>query len=307
MKHYPNITVTLIIASVLVGALSLVMPKDKEKYIGDRFWAQKTFAPEDYDMVIMGDSRVYRGVSPETMETQLPGLKILNFAYSNGGLNPEMFEMAEKKISKKSQVKLIVLGVSPNCLTGYTQTNEQFRQEKNRPREELFERLYLNGMLYYFSATTPEAIRDQLKKKPTGSYYLNEYRANGYVASEKFPTDTLEAIPSYISDFTNYKVDEHYVGDLIKQVKTWNNQGIKVVGFRTPVSAPLRALEDTMGLFNEAVLSARFTEAGGHWIDFNPNLYKTYDGSHLNRISAVKLSEDLAKEIGVVLNEQKQP
>lgn len=303
MKYYPNITVTLIIASVLVGALSLVMPKDKEKYLGARFWAQKTFAPAAYDIVIMGDSRVYRGLSPESMKTQLPGLKILNFAYSNGGLNPELFEMAEKKISQKSRVKLIILGVSPNCITGYTQKNEQFRQEKNRSREDILERLYLNGMLYYFSATTPEAIRDQLKKKSTDSYYLNEYHANGYVASEKFPTDTLEAIPSYISDFTNYKVEERYVGKLIEQVNEWTIRGIQVVGFRPPVSAPLRALEDTMGLFNEAALSARFTEAGGHWINFNPNRYQTYDGSHLNKASAVKLSEDLAKEIRFVISE----
>lgn len=302
MKQNPNITFTIVIASILVGALSFFMPKNKEKYLGDRFWSQKTFAPAVYDIVIMGDSRVYRGLSPGIMEKILPGMKILNFGYSNGGLNPTMFEMAEKKISIKSQNNVIVLGVSPNCITGYTRKNEQFWQEKNRPREDIFERLYLNGMLYHFSTTTPEAIRDLLKKEPSTNYYLNEYNAKGYVESEKFPADTTESIPSYISDFTNYKVEERFVDDLIIQVKEWSNKGINVVGFRPPVSVPLRALEDTMGLFNEAVISARFKEAGGHWVDLNPNLYKTYDGSHLNKESAMRFSEDLAGEIKTFLN-----
>ena len=303
MKKIPNITITLAIASILVAALSFVMPKDKEKYLRDRFWTQKTFASSKYNIIIMGDSRVYRGLSPGVMEKKLPGMKILNFGYSNGGLNTAMFEMAEKKISLQSRNKVIILGVSPNCITGFSRNNEQYLQEKKRPREDLFERLYLNGILYHFSATTPEGISNLLKKKSSNSYYLNEYQANGYVESEKFPADTMESIPSYISDFTNYKVEERYVDEMIKQVKIWSNKGITVFGFRPPVSLPMRALEDTMGLYNEPEIRALFNQAGGHWADLNPNSYKTYDGSHLDKKSAIRLSEDLARDIKPFLNE----
>jgi hypothetical protein len=297
MRRNSGILISTILAAILIAALSFVMPKDKEKYLRDRFWTQKTFAPSVYDIVIMGDSRIYRGISPEIMEKILPGKKILNFGYSDGGLNPGMFEAAEKKLSAKSQGSLIVLGVTPNSITGYSRNNVQFRQEKTRPREDIFERLYLNGILYHFSATTPEAILKLLKKEKSASYYLNEYFSNGYVESAKFQVDTMESISSYISDFTNYKVEERYLNELISQVKTWNAKGIKVVGFRPPVSAPMRALEDTMGLFNEALIKVRFNEAGGLWIDFKPNAYKTYDGSHLDKESARKLSNDLAEEI----------
>lgn len=297
MKKNPNIALTLVIASVLIGSLSFVMPKDKEKYLRDQFWTRKTFAPAVYDIVIMGDSRIYRGVSPAEMEKQLPGKKILNFGYSNGGLNTDMFEMATQKLAKNSRDALIVLGVTPNSITGYSRKNVQFWQEKTRPREDIFERLYLNGILYHFSATTPEAIWNLLKNKKQDSYYGNEYYPNGYVESEKFPTDTTEAIPSYIQDFTTYKVKEQYIRELIRQVNAWNKKGIKVIGFRPPVSAPMRMLEDTMGLYNEGSIKAQFKEAGGHWVDFNPNRYQTYDGSHLNKESALKLSNDLAAEI----------
>jgi hypothetical protein len=302
MKKNQNIVITVILAAILVTGLSFIMPKNKEKYLGDRFWAQKTFAPAVYDVIIIGDSRTYRGVSPEIIEMKLPGMKVLNFAYSNGGLNPTMFEMAEKKFSEGSVKKVMVLGVSANCITGYTQVNEQFLKEKNRHREDVFERLYLDGILYHFSATSPEGLRDYLKKKPSENFYLNEYHNNGYVESEKFPPDSMEAIPSYIKDYTNYKVEDRIVGELIKQVEEWNKKGITIIGFRPPVPAPMRALEDTMGFYNEAIISARFNTAGGHWINLNPNQYKTYDGSHIDKLSAIKLSEEIAEKIKNVLN-----
>jgi hypothetical protein len=200
----------------------------------------------------------------------------------------------------------MVLGVSANCITDYTQKNEQFWQEKKRHPEDIFERLYLDGILYHFSATSPEGLREYLKKKTTTAYYRNEYHSSGYVESEKFPVDTMEAIPSYTDDFTHFKVEERIVDDLIKQVKEWSNKGITVVGFRPPTTIPMRTLEDTMGLYNEAVISSRFNEAGGHWININPNQYKTYDGSHLDKESAVRLSEELAKGISGVLEERKK-
>ncbi len=307
MRIRPDVIVTLLIAAVLIGTLSFVLPKNKEKYLRDRFWTQKTFAPAKYQVVVLGDSRVYRGVSPEVMEKNLPGMKILNFGYSNGGLNPVMFEAAEKKLSKNNQKRVIAIGVSANCITAYSQTNEQFQQERMRPREEIFERLYLNGILYMFSATTPEEILDLLKSKPLTSYYRNEYFSSGYVESEKFPVDTMESISSYTEDFTNYKVKLQYIESLARQVKDWSSRGICVVGFRPPASAPMRALEDSMGLYNETIISARFRESGGHWMELKTYLYKTYDGSHLDRRSAIMFSNDLAREIKGILNPEDNP
>jgi hypothetical protein len=301
MKQYQNIPLTLLLSAILVGALSFVIPKNKEKYLGDRFWTQKTFAPSRYNVVLMGDSRVYRGLSPSVMEEVLPGFKVLNFGYSNGGLNPAIFAAAEKKLSDSDLKKVIVLGVSANCITGYTQKNEQYIQEKSRPREDVFERLYFNGIKYHFSATNPEALKEAMTKKPLTSYYRNEYFSNGYVRSEKFPVDTMEAIPSYIQDFVNYKVEDRFVDVLIDQVEDWRKKGIIVMGFRPPTTAPMKALEDTMGLYNEELIRAKFTEAGGHWIDLEQAQYKTYDGSHLDKESAVRLSEKIAEEINYLL------
>ncbi len=293
MKVKPNIWITLALAATLVTALSFVLPKDAEKYLGELFWTRKTFAPAKYNVVLMGDSRVYRGVSPEIMETHLTGMKVLNFAYSNGGLNPTMFDAAEKKLAQNDKPKIIVLGISANAITGYSAGNQQYEQELNRPREEIFERIYLNPLRYWFSATSPEKLKNHFSEKKETAFYRNEYFMNGYVESEKIPMDTMEAIPSYTKDYTNYKVTPENLQVLFNQVRAWTDAGIKVVGFVPPVSQPMQMLEDTLGLFDETAIKAGFEKASGHWIDINPNKYKTYDGSHLTIESAKELSDKI--------------
>lgn len=299
MERKPNIWITVAVAATLVTVLSFVLPKDAEKYLGELFWTRKTFAPLKYNVVLMGDSRVYRGVSPEIMETHVAGMKVLNFAYSNGGLNPTMFEAAEKKLVKNDKPKMIVLGISANTITDYSAANQQYQQELNLPREEIFERIYFNPLRYWFSATSPEKLKIHFSEKKETAFYRNEYFMNGYVESEKYPRDTMEAIPSYTKDFTNHKVTPENLKDLFNQVKKWSDSGIIVIGFVPPVSQPMQMLEDTLGLFNEAAIKAGFEKASGKWIDLEPTQYKTYDGSHLTIESAKELSDT----IGVFLKQ----
>ncbi|MBN1924794.1 MAG: hypothetical protein JW798_03065 [Prolixibacteraceae bacterium] len=301
MMRKPNISFTLLLAAFMVGALSFVMPKNKEKYLGDMFWSRKTFAPAKYDVVIMGDSRIYRGVSPDIVEKHIPGKNVFNFGYSNGGLNPFMFKAAESKLNKNRKTKIIVLGITANTITGYTKNNDQYIQELNRPREEVLERLYFNPVLYWFSATSPDELKDNFKDGKDTSYYLSEYHMNGYVESEKYPADTMEALPSYTKDFSSFKVEKESLDALFGQVKRWKEKGISVVAFRPPVSYSMRALEDTMGLYNESFIKTGIEQAGGHWIDIDFTKFKTYDGSHLDKPSAVKLSEEIGKQLDIFL------
>lgn len=306
MTKQKNIAFTIIVAAVLVVLLSFILPKNEEKYLSEMFWTRKIFAPENYNIVLMGDSRVYRGLSPETMQKELPGLKILNFGFSNGGLNPTMFEAAEMKLTKSKGSKIIVLGISANTITDYSKSNQQYLQELTRPREEVLERLYTFPVSYWFSSTSPEKLKQIFNdtNNITNNYYLNTYHRNGYVESDKFPIDTTESIPSYISDFTNYKVEKSILQALFRQVEKWDKKGITVVAFRPPVSQPMIILEDSLGLFNERYLSEGLTTVGGNWIKLNNNNYKTYDGSHLNLESTNKLSQKIAVEIKKLVKKQ---
>lgn len=298
MKRLPNITITIFIALIFSLALSFILPKNDEKYLGEMFWTRKTFAPAHYDVILLGDSRLYRGLSPTVIEKCFEkNIKVLNFGFSNGGLNPEMYKAAEQKIDKKSQHKTIVLGITANTLTNFTITNEQYKQEKNRPREEIIERLYFNPLQYWFSAVSPETLKEYYFGDPDSAYYINHYYMNGYVKSIKYPVDTLYAIPSYIKDFTNYKVNPQLIKTLVKQVKQWNSEGINVFALRPPVPHAMKMLEDTMGLYNQTYIEKQITQAGGIWLDTDTAKFTTYDGSHLDIESADKLSKIVGKAL----------
>src|SRR5512146_2424266 len=95
---------------------------------GERFWVLKTHGKAKYDLILMGDSRVYRGLSPASMESVLTGYRIFNFGYSGGGLDRLMYAAAEKRLDPKSDRPSIVFGVTPLALTPYAARNEHYLQ-----------------------------------------------------------------------------------------------------------------------------------------------------------------------------------
>jgi hypothetical protein len=127
---------------------------------------------------------------------------------------------------------------------------------------------------------------------------------NGYVESEKFPVDTLEAIPLYKKDFMEYKGEKASLDVLFNQVAEWQKKVIKVFAFRPPVSFSLKALEDTMGLYDDGYIKTGIENAGGHWIDLNFSEFNTYDGSHLDKPSAKKLSKLIGNELNILINKR---
>lgn len=297
-----NIWFTFLIAAILIVVLGQLLPKKPEKYLKDRFWVLKTHKKADCNFIVLGDSRVYRGISPYEIECILPEFKVQNFAFSNGGLNTAMFDAAEKKLVS-DQPKIILLGVSAFSINYLSKANKLYLQELSRPKEEVFERRYLNKYLNYFSPVTPEEVRDLINKVRPPVNYISIYHDNGWVESEKFPADTMEAMPYYKKDFALHTTDYKLVDELCERINSWNNAGIKVFAFRPPASVPMVALEDSVGNYNEQLIKMKIEKAGGLWINIDPTKYKTYDGSHLFKGDARKLSIKIATEIGLKIGE----
>ena len=84
---------------------------------------------------------------------------------------------------------------------------------------------------------------------------------------------------------------------MCQQIEYWNKQGITVFAFRPPAAAPLLALEDSTGNYNEHLIKQKIEQASGIWIEINANQFKTYDGSHLPTKEAEKLSKEIALSI----------
>lgn len=301
-KFKQNIWITLLLAIILIGIFGYILPKNPDKYLKDRFWSFKVHDNKKYNFVILGDSRTYRGISPYEIENILPEFSVFNFAFSNGGLNPEIYKAVDTKLNETREPMIILLGVSALTMNNLSLPNEQYIQELTRAKEEIFERIYFGEYLNYFSPVTPIIIKDLIKGKKAKSNYINIYHDNGWVESDKFPRDTMEAMPFYEKDFTLHTTNYQLVNQLCEQIRMWESKGIKVFAFRPPASMPLVALEDSSGNYNEHLIKQKIELSGGHWIDVYPASYNTYDGSHLSRGESQKLSKYIANEIKTFLD-----
>lgn len=296
-----NIPFTLVATLIFVVLFGLLFPKNPEKYLRSQLFLKKTFAPAVYNLVISGDSRIYRGVVPEIIEKEIEGWRVINLGYSNGGLNPAMFRLAESKLNKSGGTRAILIGITAFTLTPESLENKHYLENKAIKREERIEQMHLGKLLNWFSPMSPEKVRNLFSKPDEPVQYINKYCDEGWVASEKFPADTLEAFESYRQSFLTQKVTPAILDGLIQQISEWEKSGIQVFAFRPPVPEAMLVLADTLAGYDQALISRRVTEAGGTWIDIDPTRYKTYDGSHLNPQSAKALSADLAKIIKKVI------
>jgi hypothetical protein len=267
---------------------------------GERFWVLKTHGKTRYDMILMGDSRVYRGLSPEAMESILTDYQIFNFGYSGGGLDPVMYAAAERRLDPGSDHKAIVFGVTPLALTPDAGKNEHYLQELNRPADYVFLRLYWLPLVHALEPldirSIPNVFTGDNKLQVQGGYY-QEFHDDGWIASWSFPEDPYRTLPSFRDIFSRTPVSQTLIDELVKQTRLWNSRGIDVYAFRVPSSQAMVELENQMSGFDEAAFVEQFTSAGGIWFSIPLEPYHSFDGSHLTKQAAQQLSVDLAKLI----------
>jgi hypothetical protein len=289
---------TLALALALILVVGWFKPEtEKSRWQGDYFWSVKTHYKQNFDLVILGDSRAIRAFSPGAMEDVLPGYRVYNFAYSGGGLNPVMYKAGEKKLDPGSKKKIILLGVTPRSLTSLSNRNVLFRKQVRMPKTEIFQRVYVNPVLAFFEPLKPDRLINRLLGKKKKEILIEEFRADGWVASSAIPENPRKLLKPYLEYYSKTRVSRKNVDFLVKQTRRWTKKGILVFALRLPTTPAMVALEKKHSGFNEADLVKRFREAGGVWIPVEPSRYKSYDGSHLNKQSAIKLSEDVARYI----------
>jgi hypothetical protein len=274
-------------------------PKSDEKRVieNNSFWKHKTFDKKTYQIVIAGDSRVYRGVSPQAMIPVLPGMNILNFGYGSAGFDNIMLNEISKKIDLKAKQKVVVLGLTPLTLTQEGRNNYHLNYELKTKREELIELLYFKRAFQFFVPFTLDQMDQKLKGKEFQTTFHQEYTSTGWVATYDEKPWEESAIKSYSTRFINNQVTEENLLQVANKIKEWTQQGVMVFGFRPPTTHKMVALEDSLSGYNEQWVKTKIVESGGIWLDFNVDDYSTYDGSHLQKESAYRFSHDLATKI----------
>ncbi len=285
---------TLVIAGLAILILGFVRPTSpKTGMFDEQFWAHKMGWHERFDVVLAGDSRVYRGVSPEEMTRQLPGYRIGNYGFSSAGYGKEYLARLPGLLAPESSHKTLVLGITPNDLDerSANEDNGFLSLLKRNPLDLTAERV-LGPVLGFFRPYSLSDVARAITCKRKG--YYQDYRPSGWVASFKLPEDQTDTLRAYRERWQSHKLSPAIQSGLLAKVNHWHRQGIRVYGFYPPTSQALHDLEITMSGFDEQEFKARFERAGGIWIDVELRKYHSYDGSHLRNDSAISFSRDLA-------------
>ncbi len=277
---------------------------DTEEIKKHRHWIAKTRNTEKFAIVFGGDSRVFRGISPEHFSAEFNGWESFNYAYWANGYGKDYLNGIEQKIDTGSDLQMIVLGVTPHSLTRKTAKSAHYHWELSRSKEHVLQSLYLSKLQEIFAPYGAIELADKLTGKSKPNNYRITYHPNGWVESYWIKPDTSRAARSYKSLFTDDPVSEEVISGLLDFVERWTSKGIHVVGFRPPSSYTIRQYEQKRGGFSESKFVDRFTGAGGIWIPVSPDDYETFDGSHLDHLSAMRISGDLARLIKVQLQQQ---
>jgi hypothetical protein len=253
----------------------------------------KTHSHFVYDAIIMGDSRVYRDLSPKAMGGILRGWRILNFGYNSGGLNSEMFHAAEAKLDTAGGKKTIILGVTAHSLTLSAAKNEHYRENKDKEIDYIYTRIYFPKLVDFFNPICVDRLF--LGGKQPDRFYYQIFYDDGWVASWSVPENPCEALPSFQNVFKDNRVSPDIVKGVIDQTRKWVRNGITVFAFRPPSALSIKQIENEIGGFDEQGFIRQFEEAGGIWIDIPNHSYHSFDGSHMDKESAVTFSKDIAE------------
>ncbi len=288
------LTVLLVLAATTFNNLAPDPAYDDARQ-ARAFWQHKVFglADQSYDIILSGDSRVYRGLDPAQFDATIKGTKTFNFGFSGGGHNPLIFSEIDRILSDDAgRTRAVVLGITPYSLTPKAQMNAEYLDYKAKGPPTKLQTVY--DWFRPLSFSRLKKLVSGRTAKPSNETY--SYGNDGWVRSDWVKRDVGAELANYKANFDGNRVDQAAIDGIMAKTREWAAQGIVVMAFRPPTTPAMVALENAASGFDEIAFKAAFTVAGGVWVPMDGR-FETYDGSHLTPESGEQLSKIIASAI----------
>ena len=297
---------TLLLSFLLIISMGLLRPNKPLGMHDKKYWATKISWRDYADIVITGDSRILGGVSPGQMQNTLVDRRIVNYGFASNLYVPEYLEAVEQVLKRKSDKRTIILGITPHSLTEDPDITDQFFELRSLSKKDLFIDINFAALISFFDYMS---FRDALLGIFPGlitSHTKREFFADGWLAYSKDPPGEKKDLKKYRRIYEKCRVSPKMIENLMVYVSRWTESKIKVYGFLMPTCPQMLELEKELSGFNLSEFKAAFKEAGGIWIEIDQTAYDSFDGSHLQRESALELSQELASKIYDVERQNKE-
>jgi hypothetical protein len=263
----------------------------------DALQSEKISWKNRFDLVVAGDSRILLGISPQAMQSILPGYKIGNLGFAALLYSQDYMDYIRNTLNSPYRNRVIVLGFSPRSLLSLRKSACYFRKWYAETRLPL--RTELNNYSRWLHSLFRELSAGDLKihMQKIKRLWLMICLDSGWMASRLFPEDAGRSNPQYKGLFRRNKINEKLFEMICRNTEAWTRERIKVFGIRIPASPGLITIEDKMSGFDERSIRQRFERSGGVWLNPSISYLAAYDGSHLRYDSAVLYSKSLAYEL----------
>lgn len=261
------------------------------------FFINKTHQEAGYDLVVVGDSRALRGVSANTMAEDLDGLRAFNFSFHAGGMNPEMYQEAEKLLDENSDRPTIVLAPTALSFLPSKARNAQFHEYRAKPRDQVWIYTRWPALAHWFQPVIPSVIARRFFGEKPIKLFREDFQADGWIGTDRIPPMDLTDLEVHQLPLIGKQSDPEQIRDLMDQTREWTASGVKVFAFFPPAHDPRVAQEDSMLGFDQDSFVQSFKAVGGIWLEPGEYDYQSYDGSHLDKTSALELSRHLGRQL----------
>ena len=290
---------TLVMACVFLAILGTLRRNDSSGMEPEAFWAMKSEWKSEADVVLLGDSRILRGVSPAAVQDTLVDARVLNYAFNALSYTESYLEKAEELLDAASSNPIMVLGVTPLTLTQSSYRDNGFLDYIIERNTAKLGSRFATFRRFFMPIETRELI-NTLGPDDKAFHRYRRYHRGGWLESYDSPEDPSENMAIYATMFRPEQrgsVRAEVREIVFNAISEWTARDIRVYGFRPPTCEAMLALEGVEAKWDLDEFIERFEAAGGHWLTFDEAKYRTYDNSHLDSDSAKRLSADLAAKI----------
>ena len=252
------------------------------------FWRNK-LSEHQYSTIILGDSRVYRGINPSVFKDSY------NFAFSSNSYKKAYLEEALLRCKNKCQ---IILGVTPQSLTNYQGIDSfiKYKQIYSNPimySYEILRIIFPNFPIYGSVKKEIKKIRDYKQKD------LLAYHSNGWIETKPTNFNQSNGEHFYKDSFSKDKFSQTILKTLLTFIRE-NKDNVDFYFFFPPTSKEVFAIENTVRLshFHRELIIGTLIKNGAKYINTAEyHTMPTYDGDHLKSEDASLFSSILIQEL----------
>jgi hypothetical protein len=296
----PGAALILLATALVIALVAIVRPPSRAPADPSWFWREKVAWRAEAALVLAGDSRVYRGLSPAVFEARGLG-PARNFGFSGAALDPAYLDAIEALVDPSAGAPIILLGVSPWSLTPRAAAANGFLTARAEalatPLPARWSRRMegLAARFKPFSLVAPTSAVAQTDSKG----YLQTFHPDGWVESRHLSPDPARALAVAREDHARgNRVDSASVRALAERIVQWRRRGWRVFAVFIPGEPAADRLAAELSGWNEAGVPAALAAAGAIWLEPRVEPLFSYDGVHLDGESAQRFSAALAEAVG---------